>query len=328
VRLTDQHDDELRQRSRHRLRLLPDSSRSSWKTECSSIGRCDAHCWPVITAKRPSLAARWRLGRRACGPSTGARRSLAYSRGVTGAQRASCGPSGIRSGMQSLWVMLRSNDSAERSGVVRALVNAQPSFVNRLRWRLRCRDHCRNVSAINVPFCGIQSFNSAIKFEKKIHYGSRNSHVFWVTQITFLPKACYYRINQLRCNRAYLDSSTACTIATSIIYTKLDYCNSLYYKLPESHLSRLQQSQNSLARTVVIAPMSPVISLPSYTVHSFHWLGSEDHWTHRIYKLMSLTYKVLATTQPPYLHKFITHLCSTSSQYSLFNQHVIRYLLL
>ena len=38
----------------------------------------------------------------------------------------------------------------------------------------------------------------------------------------------------------YLYSSTACTIATSIVHSKLDYCNSLYYKLPKSQLSRLQ----------------------------------------------------------------------------------------
>ena len=36
-----------------------------------------------------------------------------------------------------------------------------------------------------------------------------------------------------------LYSSTACAIATSIVYSKLDYCNSLYYKLTRSQLSRL-----------------------------------------------------------------------------------------
>jgi len=60
----------------------------------------------------------------------------------------------------------------------------------------------------------------------------------------------------LRCIRPYLDSSTVCTIATSNFHSKHDYCNCLYYKLPKSQLSRLQQIQNSLARTVVKAPKS------------------------------------------------------------------------
>jgi len=58
--------------------------------------------------------------------------------------------------------------------------------------------------------------------------------------------------------------------------------------------------QNSLARTVMIAPKSCHITP---ILHSLHWLRI----TERIeYKLLSLTYKVLTTTQPPYLHKLIS----------------------
>jgi len=39
---------------------------------------------------------------------------------------------------------------------------------------------------------------------------------------------CYYHTRQLRCVRPYLDSKTASTFATSIVHSKLDYCNSLY----------------------------------------------------------------------------------------------------
>ena len=95
----------------------------------------------------------------------------------------------------------------------------------------------------------------------------------------------------------YLDSSTACTIATCVVHSKIDYSNYLYYKLPKSQLlSRLQQIQNSLARTVVKAPKSCHITS---ILHSLHWLTI----TERIeYKLLSLTYKVLKL---PNLHTFI-----------------------
>ena len=83
-----------------------------------------------------------------------------------------------------------------------------------------------------------------------------DEHLTFADQITALSKACYYHIRQLRCIRPYLDSSTSCTIATSIVHSKLDYCNSLYYKLLKSQLSRLQHIQNSLARTVMKAPKS------------------------------------------------------------------------
>ena len=67
-----------------------------------------------------------------------------------------------------------------------------------------------------------------------------------------------------------------------------------------SQLSRLQQIQNSLAHTVMKAPKSCHITP---ILRSLHWLRI----TERIeYKLLSLTYKVLTTTQPLYLHKLIS----------------------
>jgi len=93
-----------------------------------------------------------------------------------------------------------------------------------------------------------------------------DEHLTFSDQITSFSKACCYHIHQLRCILPYFDSSTACTIATSIVHSKHDYCNSLYYKLPKSQLSRLQQMPNSLARIVVKAPsnvISKLIHLPS-----------------------------------------------------------------
>jgi len=83
-----------------------------------------------------------------------------------------------------------------------------------------------------------------------------DEHLTFSDQMTSLSKACYYHIRQLRCIRPYLDSSTVCTIATSIVYSKLDYCNYVYYRLSKFQLSRLQHTQNYFARTVVKAPKS------------------------------------------------------------------------
>ena len=81
-------------------------------------------------------------------------------------------------------------------------------------------------------------------------------HLTFSDQISAISQACYYLIRQLRCIRPYLDSNTTRTIATSIVHSKLDYCNSLYYNLPKSQITRLQQIQNSPARAVVKAPKS------------------------------------------------------------------------
>jgi len=92
------------------------------------------------------------------------------------------------------------------------------------------------------------------------------------------------------------------TIAASIVHSKLDYCNSLYYNLSKSQINRLQQIQNCLAvaRTVVKALKS---SLVTPILRSLHWFKINEDIE---YKLLSLTYKVLTTSQPEYLHNLIS----------------------
>ena len=113
---------------------------------------------------------------------------------------------------------------------------------------------------------------------------------------------CYYHIRQLRCIRPYLDSITASTIVTSIVHSKLHYCNSLYYNLPMSQITRLQLIQNSLARAVIKASKSCHITS---VLRSLHRLKI----TERIeYKLLSLT----KSSQPTNLH-----ISTTSSLFNL-----------
>ena len=62
-------------------------------------------------------------------------------------------------------------------------------------------------------------------------------HLTFSDQISSLSKSCYSHIRALRCIRPYLDFRT---IATSIVHSKLDYCNSLYFSIPNSQIKRLQ----------------------------------------------------------------------------------------
>ena len=65
------------------------------------------------------------------------------------------------------------------------------------------------------------------------------------------------------------DHKTASTITNSILHSKLDYCNSLYYNLPNTQLYRLQHIQNSLTRAIVKALKSSHINR---ALKSLHWL--------------------------------------------------------
>jgi len=96
-----------------------------------------------------------------------------------------------------------------------------------------------------------------------------------------------------------LDFSTVHIIGTSLVHSKIDYCNSLYYGLPKTKLTRLQHIQNSLPRAVVAAPRS---SDSDQILKSLHWLKVHERIE---YKIISTTYKVLQSSSPHYLRDII-----------------------
>ena len=126
-----------------------------------------------------------------------------------------------------------------------------------------------------------------------------DTHLTFSKQISSLTSTCYYHIRDLRRIRHCLDFKTASTIATSLVHSKLDYCNSLYLNLPNSQISRIQKLQNSLARAVTkthkFDHITPVLK-------SLHWLKIEQ----RIhYKTIALTHDIIYNLQPSYLRKLL-----------------------
>jgi len=115
-------------------------------------------------------------------------------------------------------------------------------------------------------------------------------------QISSLSKSCYSHIHALRCIRLYLDFRTVSIIATSIVHSKLDYCNSLYFNLPNSQINRLQQIQNSRSHCCQI---SQVLIHHSCNQVSALVKGQGTYWVQA-----SLS-QVLTTSQPTYLSKLV-----------------------
>ena len=99
--------------------------------------------------------------------------------------------------------------------------------------------------------------------------------------------------------RPSLSTAAAETVATAIVGSRLDYCNSLLAGTSVSNVSRLQLVQNTLARVVAqksrFDHITPVLS--------------ELHWhpvRHRInFKIAVIIHRVLQSQQPSYLAALI-----------------------
>jgi len=120
--------------------------------------------------------------------------------------------------------------------------------------------------SLHLP-TSIQTHNSSLNTT----HSARNlgfifdQHLTFSDQISAISKACYYHIIQLHCIGPDLDSTTACIIATSIVHSKLDYCNSVYYNLPKSQITR-SNTFRTLSPMHLLKLLNTVTSLLSYAL--------------------------------------------------------------
>ena len=115
-------------------------------------------------------------------------------------------------------------------------------------------------------------------------------------QVSAICRQCNFHIRALRHVRPTLSRNTAATLACSIVQSRLDYCNFVFYGMSESNAEKLQTIQNKLAR--VVCGGSRLRSSKEILM-TLHWLPVRIR---RIkYKLAVLTYKALNMAKPVYL---------------------------
>ena len=113
-------------------------------------------------------------------------------------------------------------------------------------------------------------------------------------------KSCYFHIRALRHVRDSLPDDVARTVAISIVTSRLDYCNGLYYGMSSANLDKLQRVQNTLARVVLRLRRFDHIT-PALI--ELHWLPIRQRIT---FKLATITFKLVHTHRPSYLYELIS----------------------
>ena len=81
----------------------------------------------------------------------------------------------------------------------------------------------------------------------------------------------------------------------ALITSRLDFCNSILYNLPNKQIDRLQRIQNQAARMLKRIPRRNQITP---VMRELHWLRIHDRI---IFKILLLTHKEVNNTAPEYL---------------------------
>ena len=100
------------------------------------------------------------------------------------------------------------------------------------------------------------------------------------------------KINKIR---KYLPDDTTNTLVHSLVTSRLDYCNSLYFRLASKFIYKLQLAQNSAARIIARTRKHEHIS-PIF--EKLHWLPINKL---AIYKRMVLAFNSLHRNGPAYI---------------------------
>ena len=118
-------------------------------------------------------------------------------------------------------------------------------------------------------------------------------------------------LRDLRRLRRCLTAAVTKTISTSLVSSKLDYCNSILYNIRTREIIKMQSLQNCLARVVTLSPrfcsVTPLLK-------SLHWIPVQFRIKH---KICTVTYKVIHICQPVYnLHNLLKPLNRTRNLHS------------
>ena len=128
---------------------------------------------------------------------------------------------------------------------------------------------------------------------------------------THMNKLCgvaFYHLHNIKRIRKYLSQESTEMLVHAFITSRVDYCNSLLYGLPNYQLNKLQRVLNASARLVCNAPrfchISPLL-------RGLHWLPVKARIQ---FKILLITFKAIHGLAPKYLCDLLTF---KSSLYNL-----------
>jgi len=119
------------------------------------------------------------------------------------------------------------------------------------------------------------------------------------SHIKMVSKNAYYHLRNIASIRNTLCVDSAKALVHAFISSRLDYCNSLLYGLPQKSIDRLQRVQNMAARLITGTKITDHITPVLY---GLHWLPISQRIA---FKIITLTFKALHGLAPQYLTQLI-----------------------
>jgi len=138
-----------------------------------------------------------------------------------------------------------------------------------------------------------------------------DADVSMTTHISRTVVSCFGILRQIRSVQRSLPRHAVMSLVTSLVLTRLDYCNSVLAGLPANLLNRLQAVINAAARLICSARKSEHITP---ILMDLHWLRIQERIQ---YKLCVLVFKCKHSLAPAYLSEQLQQVAQLESRQRL-----------
>ena len=118
-------------------------------------------------------------------------------------------------------------------------------------------------------------------------------------QISKIVKISGYHLRNIAFVRKYLDECTVKKLVHNYIISRLDFCNSIYYGLPNYHMKKIQLIMNRAARLIKgVGPRERITPI----LIELHWLPVKARI---VYKICLLVFNALKFGKPEYVRRML-----------------------
>ena len=118
-----------------------------------------------------------------------------------------------------------------------------------------------------------------------------------------ISKQCassFYHLHNISRIHRFLSTDTTKALVHAFVTSRVDYCNSLLYGLPASHLNKVQRVLNAAARLVCRAPCYCRITPLLYELH---WLPVKQRIS---FKILLFVFEAIHGIAPMYLRELLS----------------------
>ena len=132
-----------------------------------------------------------------------------------------------------------------------------------------------------------------------------DTNLNYYRHISNLCKLSNLHIYKIRSIRKFITTKSCSILINSLIFSRLDYCNSILCSLPSISISKIDRIIRASTRITFNLSYSEYTASVSSLLSSLKWLTFKNRC---LFKLLCLTHKLLLTHQQIYLYNLLDHI--------------------